>query len=312
MNLEKVVVAPSASRPKVEEVVESEKYEKITIQKASFDKSTFDKSTFDKTSFDAGATFEPAHRSKPVGAGKRKDSLDSPTPEKEFKNLSFLQEVSSHTEEDAKEEDRSNPSNRPTESPVNRPADPTANRPTEQQSQTPQARQDYHTATSNPRVKPRENERRASAFVASNITEQSYDSPFKSRGPQQGFSPENLDEPVITKELPRSPTKFDPNQPGDQQLANVVRESQDRLVQLQQGCPIPLDECPRCGYLEKLSVTQQNDLLSNEQIKAAYAELKQLMHEQDEEELKLPPHLKMEYGHRGDAYRQSIDPSIDD
>ena len=128
MDLEKVIVAPSESRPKVEVLESSESFEKTTFQKTSFDKSTFDKSTFDKTSFDA--TFEKAHRSKPVGAGKRKDSLDSPTPEKEFKNLSFLQEVS-HSEDDVKEEDHSNPSNRPTESPINRPPAAPSNRPTE-------------------------------------------------------------------------------------------------------------------------------------------------------------------------------------
>jgi hypothetical protein len=36
------------------------------------------------------------------------------------------------------------------------------------------------------------------------------------------------------------------------------------------------------------------------------------MHEQEEEELKMPGHFKMEYDHRTDRYRSSIDPSIED
>ena len=44
----------------------------------------------------------------------------------------------------------------------------------------------------------------------------------------------------------------------------------------------------------------------------AFRELRKTMMEQEEEELKLPSHLRMEYGHRHDAYSKSIDPKVAD
>ena len=43
-----------------------------------------------------------------------------------------------------------------------------------------------------------------------------------------------------------------------------------------------------------------------------FRELKKMMAEQEAEELKLPAHFRMEYGHRHDAYARSIDPNIND
>lgn len=55
------------------------------------------------------------------------------------------------------------------------------------------------------------------------------------------------------------------------------KTTEQRMATLQSDGPCPLDECPRCGYLEKLTVTQQNDLLSNEAMQEAFRELRKTM-----------------------------------
>jgi hypothetical protein len=109
-----------------------------------------------------------------------------------------------------------------------------------------------------------------------------------------------ISEIIETKALEKSPVAAGDN------------DNEDRLANLRQLAPIGLGECERCGYLEKLTVTQQNDLMSNKELSCAYQEVKALMKEEQEEELKLPAHYRLEYDHRNDKFQKSIDPKIED
>jgi hypothetical protein len=52
--------------------------------------------------------------------------------------------------------------------------------------------------------------------------------------------------------------------------------------------------------------------MSNKELSQAYMEVKRLMKEHGEEELKLPAHYCLEFDHRNDAYSKSVDPNIED